>query len=413
MLWRLSQMQEENQTMNSSSDFGCDVCVVGKGLLGSATARHLAEMDLNVLLLGPDEPSVKSQHSGVFGSHYDSGRITRIIDTDLYCARIAEASISRYRDLEESSGIDFYQAVGHLAVSSAKDYIDEITNTARQLKVDFESLTNPELLDAFPYFSFANEVSGIYEQFTGGYVNPRNLIKAQSEMVLKADGKILTDTVSVIEKRKGFFEIFTESGKKVRANQVLVACGVFSERLMPGGQNLDLEICESTVLLAELSEENAMQLQEMPSLIFRYESEIEKGVYLLPPIRYPDQKMYIKIGHSESRPMSDPATNLTKWFQGDGDQAIGEWLYSQLFDLLPNVGLSNLKTESCAVSRSSTGRQFIDVMDESGIHVLLAGNGYSAKSSDELGRITAHKIISGEVPDEYSDIDFTVKHKRT
>ena len=68
MLWRLSQMQEENQTMNSSSDFGCDVCVVGKGLLGSATARHLAEMDLNVLLLGPDEPSVKSQHSGVFGS---------------------------------------------------------------------------------------------------------------------------------------------------------------------------------------------------------------------------------------------------------------------------------------------------------------------------------------------------------
>ena len=129
MLWRLSQMQEENQTMNSSSDFGCDVCVVGKGLLGSATARHLAEMDLNVLLLGPDEPSVKSQHSGVFGSHYDSGRITRIIDTDLYCARIAEASISRYRALEESSGIDFYQAVGHLAVSSAKDYIDEITNT--------------------------------------------------------------------------------------------------------------------------------------------------------------------------------------------------------------------------------------------------------------------------------------------
>ena len=50
-------------------------------------------------------------------------------------------------------------------------------------------------------------------------------------------------------------------------------------------------------------------------------------------------------------------------------------------------------------------------MDESGIHVLLAGNGYSAKSSDELGRIAAHKIISGEVPDEYSDIDFKVKYK--
>ena len=109
--------------------------------------------------------------------------------------------------------------------------------------------------------------------------------------------------------------------------------------------------------------------------------------------------------------MSDPATNLVKWFQGDGDQVIADWLCSQLFDLLPNTIFANIRTESCAVCRSSTGRQFIDVIDESGIHVLLAGNGYSAKSSDELGRIAAHKIISGEVPDEYSDIDFKVKYK--
>ncbi len=398
--------------MNSNSDFVWDVCVIGKGLLGSAAARHLSEMGLKVLLLGPDEPSKRSEHSGVFGSHYDSGRITRIIDTDLYCAKIAEASISRYRDIEESSGIDFYQAVGHLAVSPVKAYVDEVTNTARQLDVGFKSLSSSELAYTFPYFSFPNGVSGVYEHSTGGYVNPRNLIKAQSEMVLNAKNEILTETVSKIEKIKDFFEVLTESGKKLRSSQVLVACGVFSEGVIPGGEKLDLEICESTVLLAELTEKNAVQLQQMPSLVFRHNSKIEKGVYLLPPIRYPDQKIYIKIGHSESRPMLDPETNLTNWFQSDGDQVLADWLESQLLDLLPDVSFSNMKTESCAVSRSSTGRQFIDVIDESGIHVLLAGNGYSAKSSDELGRIAAHKIISGEVPDEYSDIDFTVKYKR-
>ena len=398
--------------MNSSSDFVCDVCVVGKGLLGSAAARHLAEMGLDVLLLGPDEPPVRSEHSGVFGSHYDSGRITRIIDTDLYCARIAEASIARYRDLEESSGIDFFESVGHLAVSPVKDYISDITNTARQLGVDFKSLTDDELVDAFPYFSFDDEVSGVYEHSTGGYVNPRNLIKAQSEMVLNAKSGILAEPVSAIEKCGDFFEVFTESGKKVRANEVLVASGVFSEKLIQGDKELDLEICESTVVLAELREEDVIGLEEMPSVIFRHESELEKGVYLLPPIRYPERKTYLKIGHSESRPMSDPETNLVKWFQGDGDQVIADWLKSQLFSLLPNTSFANIKTESCAVSRSSTGRQFIDAIDESGIHVLLAGNGYSAKSSDELGRIAAHKIIFGEVPEEYSDIDFRVKYKR-
>jgi len=397
--------------MNSNSDFVCDVCVAGKGLLGSAAARHLAEMGLNVLLLGPDEPPVRSEHSGVFGSHYDSGRITRIIDTDLYCARIAEASIARYRDLEESSGIDFFEDVGHLAISPMKSYISEITNTAQQLGVDFKSLTHDELADSFPYFSFDDEISGIYEHATGGYINPRNLIKAQSEMVLNSKNKILTEPVSIIQKCNGFFEVITENGRKVRANEVLVASGVFSEKLIQGDKELDLEICESTVVLAELREEDVIQLEKMPSVIFRHESEVEKGVYLLPPIRYPDRKTYIKIGHSESRPMSDPATNLVKWFQGDGDQVIADWLRSQLFGLLPNTSFANIKTESCAVSRSSTGRQFIDVIDESGIHVLLAGNGYSAKSSDELGRIAAHKIISGEVPDGYSDIDFKVKYK--
>ena len=104
-------------------------------------------------------------------------------------------------------------------------------------------------------------------------------------------------------------------------------------------------------------------------------------------------KTYLKIGHSESRPMSDPDTNLIKWFQGKGDPVVAEWLESQLFSLMPSVSFKNIETESCAVSRSSTGKQFIDRIDESGIHVLLAGNGYSAKSSDELGRIAAHKII--------------------
>ena len=398
--------------MNSTSDLVCDVCVVGKGLLGSATARHLTEMGLNVLLVGPDEPPVRSEHSGVFGSHYDSGRITRIIDTDLYCARIAEASIARYRDLEKSSGVNFFEPVGHLAISPVKSYISEITNTARHLGVDFESLTDDELVDAFPYFSFDDEISGVYEHATGGYVNPRNLIKAQSEMVLNAESGILAEPVSIIQKCNGFFEVITESGKKVRANEVLVASGVFSEKLIHGSHELDLEVCESTVVLAELREEDVIGLEEMPSVIFRHESEVEKGVYLLPPIRYPDRKTYIKIGHSESRPMSDPATNLIKWFQGDGDQVIADWLQSQLFSLLPNTSFATIKTESCAVSRSSTGRQFIDVIDESGIHVLLAGNGYSAKSSDELGRIAAHRLISGEVPDEYSDIDFKLKYKR-
>ncbi|MBL88953.1 MAG: FAD-dependent oxidoreductase [Actinobacteria bacterium] len=399
--------------MSSLSDFKCDVCVIGKGLLGSAAARHLSEMGVSVLLLGPDEPKVRSDHSGVFGSHYDSGRITRIIDTDLYCAQIAEASISRYAELEKFSGIDFFEPVGHLAVSNLDNYISKIVGTARHLGVDAKSLAASELASRFSYFSFPSGVSGVHEHSTGGHINPRNLIKAQIEMLMKAENEVVNETGSAIERHDGFFRVVTQNGKAIKANKVLLASGVFSERLVDSREKLDLEICESTVVLAELGKEDAERLRGMPSVIFRQEAEYEKGVYLLPPIRYPDGKTYIKIGHSESRPMSDPDANLVKWFQGKGDPVIADWLKSQLFSLLPGVSFTDIKTESCAVSRSPTGRQFIDTIEGSGIHVLLAGNGYSAKSSDELGRIAAHKVISGEVPEEYSDIDFKVKYKRT
>ncbi len=49
------------------------VAVIGKGLIGSAAARHLARQTAGVVLIGPDEPAVRADHRDVFGSHYDEG----------------------------------------------------------------------------------------------------------------------------------------------------------------------------------------------------------------------------------------------------------------------------------------------------------------------------------------------------
>ena len=54
-----------------------DYIVVGKGLMGAAAARHLSAHSSSIALIGPDEPPDRAAHAGVFGSHYDEGRITR------------------------------------------------------------------------------------------------------------------------------------------------------------------------------------------------------------------------------------------------------------------------------------------------------------------------------------------------
>ena len=45
-----------------------DIAVIGKGLIGSAAARHLAVSfhDLKVCVIGPDEPQIRKAHDGVF-----------------------------------------------------------------------------------------------------------------------------------------------------------------------------------------------------------------------------------------------------------------------------------------------------------------------------------------------------------
>lgn len=50
-------------TSGANMDTVYDVCVVGAGMIGSATARHAAQMypHLKVCLIGPAEPQVRPQ----------------------------------------------------------------------------------------------------------------------------------------------------------------------------------------------------------------------------------------------------------------------------------------------------------------------------------------------------------------
>ena len=103
-----------------------DIIVVGRGLIGSATARQLAKAGASVVMIGPGEPGDYHEHNGVFGSHYDSGRIVRILDPDPYYAQISKSSIEQYRLLENKTGTIFFHEVGYLSVTNNNDYYEDV-----------------------------------------------------------------------------------------------------------------------------------------------------------------------------------------------------------------------------------------------------------------------------------------------
>ena len=91
-----------------------DVIVIGRGLFGSATARHLAEAGASVVAIGP---TAQGAAPGIHSSHDDEARLTRRIDSDVRWAPFTAAAVDAYADIERRSGIEFHHPVGGLAAA--------------------------------------------------------------------------------------------------------------------------------------------------------------------------------------------------------------------------------------------------------------------------------------------------------
>ena len=59
---------------------------------------------------------------------------------------------------------------------------------------------------------------------------------------------------------------------------------------------VSIKIIEHTVVFGEISNSTAKILNKMPSIIYRKTEDIFGSVYILPPIKYPDGRLYLKIG---------------------------------------------------------------------------------------------------------------------
>lgn len=179
--------------------------VVGRGMMGAAAARHLAENTEGVALIDSGEPADIKSHPGVFASHYDEARITRTIDGDADWALLANRSIARYADIAARSGVEFYAPVGCLMVGPERGgdnpFIDNVCEAAARLRVFTEMLDDAGLKSGFPYFSFEPGCEGVFEKDNAGYVNPRALVKAQSVLADKAGVTLIDDIVVLTRKR--------------------------------------------------------------------------------------------------------------------------------------------------------------------------------------------------------------------
>lgn len=388
-----------------------EYAVVGRGLIGSAAAKYFSVGSKNVAVIGPDEPIDWKLHSGVFASHYDQGRITRVLDTDELWAKLAQRSIERYTSIEQKSGIKFFHPVGCLkatpATATGLAYLEQNKSVSRTLNSDFATLNHQELEEQFPYLRFPHRYEGLLETFTG-YINPRSLVQAQL-LIAEARGAVqIRETVTRLEPAENGVHIITAEGSRYNAGRVLVAAGSFANCIdVPCHREFNTTLRGETVLLAKVDNTILEQLHLMPSLIYCLDDNPHFSyLYILPPIQYPDGNYYVKAGGDNEAPISNDMKEIERWFHTDGDAQVGTRLRDTLITVIPALSSAECHTKPCIFADSTNQRPFIDEWIAGRVYVATGCCGASAKSSDELGRLACQLVAHGTVDEDYNSESF-------
>ncbi|MEL7433849.1 MAG: FAD-dependent oxidoreductase [Chloroflexota bacterium] len=369
-----------------------DIIIIGAGLMGAAATRHLATEfpDLAITVIGTAEPTDHKNHDGVFASHYDQGRITRVLDRSLIWGHMAKAAIDRYATIEAQSGITFHHRAGCLRVHDTETAVQEIHDVAQHYETTFDVLDTPSAHEKFPYFHFAGDVTAFDETGASGYVNPRQLVQAQLTAAQKHGATLIREQVTGFTVDSDAVTV-TTTENHYQARKILLTAGGFTNLLLD--KKLDLKMIAHNILLAELPESETDRLATMPALITSCDNPAIPSLYVLPPIPYPDGKSYIKLGGSfygagVGEPYIHTRDELTTWFQSDGNAEVGALLKEQLHTLMPDLNVLSYHLKPCVLTMTAHGNPYIGKLHDR-VYVTTGGNGAAAKSSDEIGRMGA------------------------
>jgi len=384
-----------------------DVCIVGAGSIGSSAAKHLTEANphLKVLLVGPFEPKDRSSID-IHGAYFDLGRITRKLDSEPIWMDLNRRSMERYTDIEQRSGINFFKEVGFLGIGLSKGpYISSLQANALKEKVPIRYLNRAQLKEQCPYLNLQDSSVGIYTKKDAGYVNIRNLVLAQRQLAQQSGCIIIDKIVRKIHPQhtSGSHTVVLEDGTAIKTQKVLLCTGAFTHcrDLLPDILPADAETQAEGVIKIEIPESQLNEFSNMPSIVIREDPDSvpvqrRSMCYILPPILYPDDKYYLKIGHGKLCPAPvDTPEQINGWYNRNGEHGVVEkYLDNMKAVFFPTLANNRHIYDYCVTAHTPSGYPYIDMVTPS-IGVAIIGNGRSAKNCDELGNIAARMITAG------------------
>ncbi|MEM9521259.1 MAG: FAD-binding oxidoreductase [Actinomycetota bacterium] len=379
--------------MTASDRF--DVVVVGRGLFGSAAARHLAEAGCSVASIGP---TTQGAH-GIWSSHDDEARLTRRIDEDDRWAPFTACAVDAYADIERRSGIAFHEPVGGL--TAARPGGDGKNGDPMPF---LASDSSPGKLwepgdrgwkDRWPRLEFPATHTVHFDPAPAGLIRPKRMIAAQEALTKKAGGRLIDDVVgSIAPLATGEHQITTNDGTIVDAAKVVVATGAFANTLGLLPQPADITVKTEIIILGEVSAADADDLGSYPTVLHQIDPDRIDDIYMTPPRTFPDGRCCIKLGaNTDLDTWPTDLEEMQRWFGSETDADYLPLLQPALEALWPDVGFLSVRTKPCVVTYTPDHFPLIEEV-QLGVFVATAGNGAGAKGADAWGAAAAELVLN-------------------
>ena len=248
-----------------------DVCIVGGGAMGSATAYYAARSGLRVCLL-EQNPLGGGRH----GSSHGGSRITRRSDTDRVLGEMASCALREWSALEQASGVALVRRVGALDLGDpAQPAFARLLDTYRGREA-FEIMTAAEIKTRWPAFAgVPDHWRGVFNQ-DGGVLSPDVTVPTLQRLATQSGATLVgsAEVVAVQEEehaecsRVVYRRSGSRNGDKARvlttivAKSVVMAAGAWTSELLRAsfGFQLPLDIWEITFAWYKLKDSRAVSM---------------------------------------------------------------------------------------------------------------------------------------------------------
>lgn len=369
-----------------------DFLIVGKGMFGTAIARHLAP-HATVTVVGPE---ALADGSGAYGAHHDEGRIIGDLSRDVVWSELNRRARDGLTELDPA----LVTPCGALTATTrdGPGYLSVAARLRERDGADIQTLTADAARAAFPMARFGPDET-ILHQPTAGHFSPRRYIALALKSAQRHGATITSGIVRALHTSAAGVEARLDDGRQLRAAAAIVASGAFAagSDLLP--VPVALRAKSEVYAMAELDDQQAAELAAMPCINTTTSHPRLADLYVLPPIRYPDRRTYLKAGANTmiDHWLPDPAA-VRAWYDHGNDDGPLPALREALTGLLPGLRVRAWHTRRCADAYTAHRRPYIDILEPGRLVIALGGNGRGAQAAEAVGQLTADLALTGRWP---------------